>query len=152
MIQANIKEQLYNFCEEYVKQRLYTVQQAIDAVKAAANDETKSSAGDKYETGRAMAQLEQEKNLNQLYEAQYLKNDFLKIDPLQKSKAIASGSLVITDKGNFYISISAGKIVLENEIYYAISNSSPIAKEFFGKSENQTVIFNGLKYLIIKVY
>lgn len=148
----DIKARLYALCQQYVQQRIDTFQEAIDASRAAVNDETKSSAGDKYETGRAMAQLDQEKNMQQLVEAQSLKNALARIDPAQQSRSAAPGSLVITDKGNFYLAISAGKLELDGEVYYAVSLSSPIAKELLGKAENGQVQFNGMQYQIRKIY
>jgi hypothetical protein len=66
----NIKESLYNHCMRYVQERIARIQNEIDLHQAAANEETKSSAGDKYETGRAMAQLDIERNSVQLREAE----------------------------------------------------------------------------------
>ena len=57
----------------YVHERIAATQEAIYTAQLSANEETKSSAGDKYETGRAMAQLEIEKNTAQLAEALKLK-------------------------------------------------------------------------------
>jgi sortase (surface protein transpeptidase) len=56
-----LKTRLHSLCVSYVGQRIETAQRAIAIAQASANEETKSSAGDKYETGRAMAQLEIEK-------------------------------------------------------------------------------------------
>ena len=62
----NIKQQLYKHCQEFVNQKLDTIQKTILSNKEALNSETKSSAGDKHETGRAMLQLEMEKAGQQL--------------------------------------------------------------------------------------
>ena len=103
-----MKKKLYELCLAFVDQRLGHIEQANATAKESANDETKSSAGDKHETGRAMAQLEQEKNAQQLNEALALREQLNKIDPLQRSSSIQPGSFVKTNLGNFYISISAG--------------------------------------------
>lgn len=143
-----LKSQLYNKCLEYVEQCISNVQVAINSFAESSKDETKSSAGDKHETGRAMAQLEQEKSGKQLQEALELKNMLLKINPDQRSTSISLGSIVLTDKGNFYISIAAGKILIDTEIYFAVSPASPIAKAFIGGILNQAINFNGLSYII----
>ncbi|MCK7553750.1 hypothetical protein MKQ70_01525 [Chitinophaga sedimenti] len=44
--------------ELLIKDRIATTQLAIDNAQEAANNEGKSSAGDKYETGRAMGHLQ----------------------------------------------------------------------------------------------
>ena len=112
----------------------------------------RSSAGDKHETGRAMAQLEQEKSTKQLQEAFELKKSILKIDPNLHSSFISKGSLVLTDQGNFYISIAAGKIQVDNIDYFAISPLSPIAIAFIGAKANQKINFNGKDYFIEAVF
>src|SRR5688572_1733287 len=102
----HIKQQLYDHCQAYLSQRIETAREAMSDAQAAANDETKSSAGDKYETGRAMAQLEIEKNSVQLAESVRLKRllDAIKID--KQSLVVQPGSLVITQQSNFFIAIS----------------------------------------------
>ena len=143
-----IKFQLYAKCVDYVDQRLSHIQSAIDAAGDSGNDETKSSAGDKHETGRAMMQLEQEKNAKQLIETLELKKLLDRVNPGQKSKIVALGSLVITNKEKFYISISAGKIMIADEIYFALSPTSPIGAKLNGLRANQEISFNGTLYSI----
>lgn len=146
-----LKFQLYNKCVDYMDQRISHIQAAIDAVSESGNDETKSSAGDKHETGRAMMQLEQEKNAKQLNETLELKKVLDRINPNQQSQVAALGSLVITNKEKFYISISAGKINIDTEIYYAVSPTSPIALKLIGLKVNQEINFNGSSYSILDI-
>ena len=56
-----IKQELYKLCLEYVENRFQTIQNTIKEIQESLGSETKSSAGDKHETGRAMLQLEREK-------------------------------------------------------------------------------------------
>ena len=65
----DIKSQLYNFCMEYAEERISTANEAIKAARDSSNDDTKSSAGDKYETGRAMMQQDIDRQTLQLGEA-----------------------------------------------------------------------------------
>jgi len=60
------KEILFNTCVEFVNKRAKTVASIIRSNQKALTSETKSSAGDKHETGRAMLQLEMEKASLQL--------------------------------------------------------------------------------------
>ena len=55
------KEQVLQSCSILLEQQLSSIQDQINALKADLGSETKSSAGDKHETGRAMIQLEQER-------------------------------------------------------------------------------------------
>lgn len=149
--ELTLKSQLYTKCAEYIALRMSTVQAAIDAASESGNDETKSSAGDKHETGRAMMQLEQEKNGKQLHEVQELQKLLNKIDPSQITNNISLGSLVYTDKGNFYISISAGKLIVDSKVYFAISPVSPIAVKLMGLAVGDKMEFNGVNYVVLEV-
>ena len=148
--EMSVKKALYQKCEEYVNERLANIRAAISSAQESANDDSKSSAGDKHETGRAMAQLEQEKLSGQLAENQKLQQALSTLHPERTSAFISPGSLVITDKGNYYISISAGKLVLDGETYFAVSAASPIGKELIA-SQGKNFSFNGLNYSVKKV-
>ena len=119
--------------------------------KESANDDSKSSAGDKHETGRAMAQLEQEKSGYQLKEAQELKNNLEKININTVSKSVQLGSIVITDKGNFFVSIPVGKLIVDSQTYYAISLSSPIGVKVKNLTKKDAFEMNNIVYKILEI-
>jgi len=148
---TTLKQQLHAYCMAYIESRIKGANQAIQFAQAAANEETKSSAGDKYETGRAMAQLEIEKNSAQLAQAQKLKQILLQLDPTKSPKTIQIGSLVITNQGRFYIAIPADYVTIDGEIYFAISPSSPIAQRLLGLRPSDKFIFNKKDFVIDNV-
>src|ERR1700761_1799719 len=94
-----LKKELHRLCVNYVQNRIDTVTQAIDAAQQAANEETKSSAGDKYETGRAMMQQDTDRNRAQLTEANKLMVALNQINTDFSSETALPGSLVITNNG-----------------------------------------------------
>ncbi len=145
------KIQLYNACLFNITERIQTIQEALDAAIAAGNEETKSSVGDKYETGRAMMQMEQEKCRTQLIKAVHLKNELLQINRDKKYGRIEKGALVITDAGHYFISTSIGKVIVENKTYYAISADAPLAKALIGNKINDVVLFKNRKYNILNI-
>lgn len=148
---TSIKHQLYSHCLAYVEQRIAAAQEAIAIAQQSANEETKSSAGDKYETGRAMAQLEIEKNSQQLAESLRLKRTLEKIEVDQKTNTVVVGSLVRTNRGNFYVAISAGQFTIDKELYFAISPASPIGQKLLGLHVEQWFSFNKMDYLITHI-
>lgn len=123
-------------------------QLAIDEAQKASNDDTKSSAGDKYETGRAMMQQETDRNRLQLAETNKLKVALNLINPAHVSDTAEPGSIVITDRGNFYIAISAGLINVNGEDYFAISPVSPIGLLLKGQKAGKEFALNGKPYQI----
>ncbi|PIQ47006.1 MAG: 3-oxoacyl-ACP synthase [Cytophagales bacterium CG12_big_fil_rev_8_21_14_0_65_40_12] len=147
----NLKTALYGFCLKAVEERRKIIEEALSNAQASANDETKSSAGDKYETGRAMMHLETEKLLTQLGEVSKMEMALNQIDTNKKNEAIAIGSLVFTTSANYFISISLGQIELQNAIFFAISPASPVGRLMLGKTENQSFEFGGKKIKIEKV-
>lgn len=151
MNQYKIKERLFKACEEDTEKRIKSIQEFLKSIEESRNNETKSSAGDKYETGRSMMQIEEENNRNQLFQAIQVRQELMKIDPMKISKTVETGSLVETNKGNYYISIGVGKIRLDNKVYYCVSNHSPIGMKMLGKETGDEIEFNGAKIKIGKI-
>ncbi len=145
-----LKNALIIKCREYVDLRIATAQQAKDDAQAAANEESKSSVGDKYETTRSMMHIEGEKAAHQLAEALKLKTTLDQLSEAQSTKVIA-GSLVITDVKKIFISIGVGKISLDGEEILVVAPTSPLGKAFMGRSANERVIFNDQSMLILEV-
>lgn len=146
-----IKTHLYNQCVAFIDNRLNTVKNTIKEIQYALLSETKSSAGDKHETGRAMLQLEREKAGNQLAEINKIKQHISKIDIEKTALNIGLGTLVYTTKANYFISISAGELKFENQKFYAISPSTPIGKILIGKKEGDAVVFRDSKFNILQI-
>ncbi|MFY0602360.1 MAG: 3-oxoacyl-ACP synthase [Flavobacteriaceae bacterium] len=147
----SIKEKLYKLCNEYVNQRLKNVQQTILSHQKALNSEIKSSAGDKHETGRAMLQLEMEKAGQQLVGIREMKETLAKIDVSKEAPVASLGTLIETNLGHYFLSISAGQLVVAGNSYFAISVSSPIGKLLLGKKAGERLSFNGKEIDIQKI-
>lgn len=149
----NIKEELYKQCELYVNKRLQTVEETITSHQKALQSETKSSAGDKHETGRAMLQLEMEKASQQLSGVAQMKEILVKINTEMTSTNAHLGSVVITNSAiNYFISVSVGLLIVENKKYFAVSPSSPIGTLILGKKEGESFEFNGTKSTIKEIF
>ena len=146
-----LKQELFTQCENFVNKRLQTVEEIILSNQKALQTETKSSAGDKHETGRAMLQLEMEKAGQQLAGITQMKEILAKIDISKTSKNAHLGSIVYTDKANYFLSISAGHLTIENTNYFAVSVSSPIGKLLLGKQKGETISFNGNVFKILEI-
>lgn len=146
-----MKTQLYQLCLAFIEKRVATATEALQQAQEASNDDTKSSAGDKFETGREMAQQDINRNKQLLGDAQQQKAILLTLADVPETAKIRSGSLVITNHGSFYISISAGQLLLNAKTYFAISAVSPIGKLLIGKAVGDKFEFNGKTYLIEQI-
>lgn len=147
-----IKEILLDSCHDFVNLRLEAIQKTLDEIKLSLATETKSTAGDKHETGRAMLQLEREKAGEQFAQLSKLKQILSKVVISNTSKTIRLGSVVYTTNANYFIAISAGEIKVENQKFYAISAHTPIAKLIIGKHEGDVVYFREKQFKITSVY
>ena len=147
----SIKLELYDFCLEFVDNRFQIIQNTIKEIQESLLSETKSSAGDKHETGRAMLQLEREKSGNQLAEIQKLKAILNKVNSEAKHHKIALGSVVYTTQSNYFIAISAGEIVSDSKRFYAISQATPIAKLLISKTVGDEVLFRNTTIRITQI-
>jgi transcription elongation GreA/GreB family factor len=147
----NLKQALLTRCLAFIEERIASSKAAIELAQHSANEETKSSAGDKYETGRAMAQLEIEKNSVQLTEALKQKQVLDQLPPETDTTMIRLGSVVLTSSGNYFIAIAAGKIEMSGVVYYAISPASPIGALLMGLKAGASVTFNKKEIMIEKI-
>ncbi len=144
-----MKISLYKECVALAKEKIQKAREVLKEFQDAANEETKSSAGDKYETARAMLHLEQEKASLQMEEAIKLKGALDAINPELVSSEIKNGSLIQTDLGYFFIVASIGKVKFEHREAFVISSVSPLGGLFLGNKKGNAVELNGRKYQIV---
>ena len=150
-ITQDTKVALLALCQQYVQQRIDTARQAMEAAQEAANSESKSSAGDKYETGRAMAQLERDRNAQLLAGALQLERDLQQVVIDKTYESVQPGSIVTTNRGVYFISIGAGKLLLDDAAYFGVSAGSPIAIALAGRKVGEVATFNKLTYKVTGV-
>jgi transcription elongation GreA/GreB family factor len=104
-----------------------------DLAKESRDSDTKSSAGDKFETGREMMQREMDKISASIDQSKNQLNFLSKINLNRPYSIVDLGCLIITDQDIYYISIGLGKVEINAELIYAISLDSPIGQIFKGK-------------------
>ena len=148
----SLKKELYQQCLDHVQKRIEAAELAIAEAQNASNDDTKSSAGDKYETGREMAQQETNRNLAQLNEASKLRIALNQVSTTTITDQAGLGSLVFTNNGNFYMAISAGILTVDGQTWMAISPASPIGQALKGLKAGQQFNLNNKIYLLNKVF
>ncbi|QHI37568.1 hypothetical protein IMCC3317_29480 [Kordia antarctica] len=144
----NLKETLYNLCLKIVNERHANIEANFASIQEAMLSETKSSAGDKHETGRAMLQIEREKLGNQLAEIQKVKEILFKVNPKLVAEQGCLGSIVYTSQANYFISVSVGEISANNENFYAIASNTPIGKLLLGKKVGEKVSFRDQSFVV----
>lgn len=67
------------------------------------------------------------------------------------SERVVLGSLVVTNKARFYISVSLGEFFFEGDRFYAISAESPMAKKMMGMKAGDEFVLNKIHQKIEEV-
>jgi hypothetical protein len=147
-----LKQKVYEAGKQVVNERIIALQGILSDLIESTKNETRSSAGDKYETGRAMLQIEQDNVRKQLKEALSQKALFEQIDITKNLAKITRGSLVKTDKGYFFISLALGKISIEDLQVMALSPQSPLGSKLMNIEAAGRVTVNGTTYTIERIY
>jgi transcription elongation GreA/GreB family factor len=147
-----LREELLLECKKILQDRIDRIKRIMDEAQASSNEESKSSAGDKYETGRAMMQLEKDKAASQLSETLNLRKALDQINLNKPTSIIQLGSIVQTDYGHFFLAAALGNIDFKGIKYFAISPVSPVGKELLNKKAGERVIVNDRSFQIMKVY
>lgn len=134
-------------CADIFQRKLVVIKDELKHLSEAIAEDTKSSAGDKYETGREMANLEKEKlHVQALGFKKSLTT--LAILPQNVSNKIDHGSLLQTDKVWIFLSISMGQLEVDGEKVLVISPLAPLAQLLMGKEKGETITFRGKNYHI----
>ena len=147
----NLKEDLFEACRLFVNRKLKNIEEIMLANQMGLENESKSSAGDKHETGRAMLHLEMEKASQQFAVVSAMKEVLQRIDINATSSHVRLGSLVATNQGAYFLSISAGEVHIEEKVYYAVSASSPIGVLLLGESQGAQLLLGLKKIQIISI-
>ena len=146
-----IKESLLVACRQYVDQRIANAQQAIASANEAATGDTKSSAGDKFETTREMMQQEIARNQGLLGDAQRMEQLLAALDTRPHTGPSKLGSLIATNRGIFFLAISIGQLAVAGTSYWVVSTASPVGQLLVGREAGQAFVFNGVSYKINRV-
>lgn len=144
----SLKKILLDKCLQLVETQIASAQKSIDEAQIAANEETKSSAGDKYETTRAMMQIEIENNTKRMSESQKLQQTLSKINLHEVYEQVGLGSLVLTNQGKFFIAVGLGKIDVEGQSFFVISPNSPIGEKLHHQTKGFQFLLNGKSFMI----
>lgn len=144
-----MKEKILNALEVIVNERVSDAKEAMDRAQESANSEGKSSAGDKYETSRAMGQIDRDMYLRQYLNAQNELAVLQNIDIAKPSLSVGLGTLVNTNSGYFFISISVGKIEIDGISLTVVSSNSPIGLVLKGKKVGDLFLFMGKEVRIV---
>lgn len=137
------KRALITHLDSVLVQRVQALKAELAATLEARNSDTKSSAGDKHEVGRAMAQQELDQLEARLAKTQAMQQELARVPLDRNYDRVAFGSLVTTDQGRYLIAIGLGAVEVDGGTCYAISLASPIGQALQGRRVGDELAFNG---------
>ena len=146
------KRRLKQFALDQIGERLAVAREAIAQAQEAANQEEKSSAGDKYETARAMSHLQKDMYTRQLLENQkeFSGIQAIHVDVLYDTAR--SGAFIKTETNDFFIVAGLGKQVYLGHALVFLSPQAPLARLLQGKAAGEKVTINNTPIEIVDVF
>lgn len=151
MISLELKGKVMSRCVEIAERRAEELQSELVLIQESANSETKSSMGDKYETGREMLMQERSKVEQQLQLTFDQLRIFKSIDTSKAFDKVELGALVGVQNAVFFVGAAMGAIEVDGMQVFVVSAMAPVVQAMLGKSEGDTYIFNGKKSSILKL-
>ena len=136
---------------ELLRKKISLLRNIIEDNREGLISNSKSTAGDKHETSRAMAHLEQEKLGAQYSEALKLKELIHRIDPSKVNTTVVLGSLAETSIGWLYLSIGLGQIDISDEKIFCLTPIAPLGKALLGKKAGDEIDWQGKKIQVLSV-
>ena len=145
------KSELIKYCISITESRITELQKQMEQMVESKENDTKSSAGDKFETSREMLQQEENNLKKQLILWGQLRRDFTSIDPSKKLNEAQFGAVVKASNGIYFLSAALGKIEFKKEKVFCISMASPMGGLLQGRSEGDEIEFNDKVIRVVEI-
>ena len=134
---------LLDHLQRLLKEKITALDREIASTLHARNSDTKSSAVDKHEVGRAMVQQELDHQQMQRDKVIAQLQELARVPVDRAFDRVGFGSLVTTDAGLYFIAIGLGRIEVQGDVCSVISLASPIGQALQHKREGDVISFNG---------
>lgn len=150
MTREEKRQQVICSCIEQQEHIANIAKQEMDSAQQQSNEY--GANVDRYDSYRTKMMRSRDMYAKQYSNAQtgvrYLQ-DLLKLPPFD---TVEHGAVVITDRQNFLLSIGAGKFMVGNRVFFAISAQTPIYLALKGKRVGDTIVFNGQSQTIKEIF
>ena len=146
----NIKQELLQVCMDYVNKRILNYKLEMDIIKDSIENNDKGNSEDD-DSGNGKLLNDLEKNAQHLNDATKMLDTLKQINPKIRNESGVMGSIIYTQTSTFFLSVSVGKIELDNTAYFAISLQSPIGMLLRNKTKGDHINFNGTVYTITNI-
>lgn len=150
MTREEHRQQVICSCIQQQEHIASIAKQEMDSAQQQSNDY--GANVDRYDAYRTKMMRSRDMYAKQLSNAlagiRYLQ-ELLKEPP---HDVVEHGACVSTDCQHFLLAIGAGKFMVGNEVWFAISAQTPIYVALKGKKVGDTIVFNGQRQTIKEIY
>ena len=147
---TDLKKKLIEACKQTQKKVVDSAKDAMSDTQQALNEYGPNK--DRYDSFRDQIIGRRDMFTGQYQKALAEYNVLGKIDPKTLNECAEFGAIIITDMCRFFISISAGKVEVDGEQYYAISPNVPLFKAMEGLKKKDEFEFNCQKQHIKELF
>lgn len=141
----------FRACLTTIHEKKTILLQGLAELAEGVESESKSTAGDKHETGRAMLNIEQDRLARQFAALEEQETALQRLQQTGGGALIAPGSLIETDRGWFFLTIALGRITVNETSVMTLSPESPLGAQWLGLAAGALSTFNGISYAIVSV-
>jgi hypothetical protein len=146
-----LKKLVHAECRAVLERHIKEIRETMESFQEAANNEIKSTAGDKHETTRAMMQDDRDKTAALLANTVKMQPLLERINPDRKMETVGVGALVETDLGYLFVSVPLGSVDLEGKHIMVISPVSPVGHAMLEKGIGDSFVVNDKKHTILSI-
>jgi transcription elongation GreA/GreB family factor len=150
MIQT--RKELFNKCLNKINGQIEKYRESMKGVKESMDANDVHTDYDE-EGSKGELLLAFEKYAQYLDNAQKIKETLIKVDLERYAEQIKFGSIVDTNKQNYFIAAALGEIKMDDgSMVYVISTEAPIFEQLKGKKAGDTFKLNNEEVEILKVH
>lgn len=142
------KSEIRNYVTQQISEKIRRLDRFIQFTQESSRDIKKTP---KYDSIREEIQEEIYQMQRQLAALHSLQRNMAQVLN-QPTEEIRLGSVVITNKARFYISVSLGEFFFAGDRFYAISPQSPMAQIMAGKKVGDDFVLNNIHQEILEIF
>ena len=137
----------------HVDKDLAEAKARMASLKESLGAESKSSAGDKHETGRAMIHLEQERVQDTVGRLEHMRGILVQRAAQDKAiQRVSQGALVETTGPWVLVGVPLGKVQLPNALVLCVGTEAPLARQWHGAQPGDQVALGPQKLTILAIH
>lgn len=142
------KDDVRSYVKDMLAEKIRKLENFIQFTLEASRDVKKTP---KYDSIREEIQEEIYQLQRQLASLHEMNRNMAKVLNRTTSQ-VRLGSIVITNKARFYISVSLGEFFYEGDRFYAISLESPMAQTMIGRQVGDVFVLNNIEQEIVDIF